>query len=242
MELCGEDGRSVETQPVRMHDNVDPKTAAVVTFEQPMPMSTKVCGLRILKGEKVLYEATAAAPAPRLSGLVVIVERNRAKVTWRAASSAPRLWHKVRYSPDDGKTWLSVKPRLSSASATLDLRRLPGGGRCRVEVYTSDGLQTGRARSRAFTVPHKPPRAIIATPATGVRLRSRAVRLLGAGLDDGGRAIPNERLVWRSNRDGDLGTGGVVDAVLSSGRHRLALHVTDADGRAGRAVANVTVA
>ncbi|MEK6937638.1 MAG: hypothetical protein AABX04_01200, partial [Nanoarchaeota archaeon] len=48
-------------------------------------------------------------------------------------------------------------------------------------------------------------------------------------------------LVWTSSKDGQLGTGEVIQINLSNGDHVITLTATDAEGFNGSAEVNVTV-
>src|SRR5581483_7230476 len=48
-------------------------------------------------------------------------------------------------------------------------------------------------------------------------------------------------LVWRSDKDGVLGTGATVSATLSTGNHVIVAQVTDRDGNTGTDLVHVTV-
>ena len=116
----------------------------------------------------------------------------------------------------------------------VDLSQLPGGKRCVIEAYCSDGILTGRAKSKPFKVGHKKPRAIISTEDGSFKVKGGAIRLLGAGLDDAGKPVSTDRLSWSSDKDGDLGAGDLLETPLSRGTHKISLVVKDDEGRVSR--------
>jgi hypothetical protein len=241
VELRDEQGRAVEDRPILVRESTQAEGHAVITFSVALPFTPKAREVVILRSEEVLLKQRISAQPPRLSALTVNPEGNKLTVQWAAQAESDKLWHKLRFSADAGRTWLGVARRLERPSCELDLGRLPGGEECIVEVYTSDGVATGRLRSAPFRVAHKLPRAVIAAPVRGESLTSSWVRLLGAGIDEGGRAISKEHLVWSSNRDGTLGRGDFLEVRLSPGRHTLRLVVRDAGEREGAAEVAVKV-
>jgi hypothetical protein len=134
-----------------------------------------------------------------------------------------------------------VVPQTQQQKVTLDLDALPGGENCLVEVYASDGLATGRARSDPFVVPHKPPRLVIGDPKRNSVAREGALVLLGAGFDERGRSLADDTLVWSSDVDGELGTGPVLEVSLSPGPHQITLRSRDDQGRVGSTSIEVDV-
>jgi hypothetical protein len=72
-------------------------------------------------------------------------------------------------------------------------------------------------------------------PAGGeVRLRGRA--------DDREDGELSPRMTWSSDRDGELGQGGELSAVLSPGHHKITARATDGSGLEGTATVSVAVA
>lgn len=236
VELCDGEGRSLEAAPLLADEPYDASHDAAVTVEGVLRVPPGTRLLRIRRDKESLYEQAVSAtpPSPRA---VVIDQKTRrggkAEVSWSVKADSERCWHKLRYSPDDGATWYPLVTLTDETSATIDLSRLPGGERCVVEVMSTDGLATGRVRSKPFAVPHHAPTAV-ATRALTPAAVTGWVRLLGAGWDEVGLALPSESLRWMSDRDGDLGKGEVLDVKLSSGPHVITLEVTDARGVTAR--------
>jgi len=89
---------------------------------------------------------------------------------------------------------------------------------------------------------NKAPTASITTPASGmVYAEGSAVMLQGSATDTEDGTLNGNSLSWSSNRDGDLGTGETVTAMLSVGDHVITLTATDSQGVRGMAQVNVHV-
>jgi subtilisin len=89
--------------------------------------------------------------------------------------------------------------------------------------------------------PNDPPVVTITKPAGGSTFGS------GTSIDFAGTASDTEdgdltaSLVWTSNVNGQIGTGGSFSAFLSDGIHTVTASVTDAGGKAGSASISITV-
>ncbi|WP_447968558.1 M12 family metallo-peptidase [Nitrospira sp. M1] len=80
----------------------------------------------------------------------------------------------------------------------------------------------------------------ITSPMDGAFITSgSAVTLVGTATDEQDGNL-NSDLVWRSDRDGQVGTGGRVSTPLSVGTHRITASVTDSSG--GTATQRITIA
>ena len=86
-----------------------------------------------------------------------------------------------------------------------------------------------------------PPTVYITSPADGSTHDS------GATIDFVGTASDSEdgdltaNLVWTSDMDGQIGTGGSFPAILSDGNHTITAEVTDLGGATGSASISITV-
>jgi subtilisin family serine protease len=86
-----------------------------------------------------------------------------------------------------------------------------------------------------------PPSVTITNPADGASFDS------GASIDFAGSASDNEDgdltndLVWTSDLDGQIGTGGSFTAILSDGTHTISAEVTDSGGNTSSDSITITV-
>jgi hypothetical protein len=125
-----------------------------------------------------------------------------------------------------------------------EVGRLPGSDQARVRVLATDGVNTGQATSAAFSLAPHPPLAFIWDPGDGSRYDPGDVALLdGSGWDaEDGPVDDPGRLVWRSDIDGELGTGPeLILPTLSTAWHQVRLTVTDGDQMTGVARVMVVV-
>ncbi|CAN5710206.1 hypothetical protein BH23GEM8_BH23GEM8_01290 [soil metagenome] len=88
-----------------------------------------------------------------------------------------------------------------------------------------------------------PPIVTIATPVNDAGFTSGAVvSFTGMAQDHAGSQLTGPALVWASNRDGNLGSGGTISStVLTTGEHKITLTATDAAGSSAAAGVTITV-
>lgn len=77
-----------------------------------------------------------------------------------------------------------------------------------------------------------PPTAEILEPADGATFREgESVTFRGEASDPDEGSLPDDDLVWESDRDGELGRGAEIQASLSAGSHVVSFTVTDSAGQ-----------
>jgi len=244
LELLDAEGTPLEVVPIMLQEPMDVDRPAGVDFSLQVALSPLARQLRIVRDDQEILRREISETTPKITRVRVRelprprqedekVERNLLLVNWTAQTPSRPLWYKVRYSADGGEHWMGVIPLTEEPKVTLDLATLPGGENCLVEVYASDGLATGRARSDFFAVPHKPPRLVISEPQKADVSEKEAIILLGAGFDEEGHSLPDNALIWSSDVDGELGMGPVLEVSLSPGQHQITLSGQDDRGLVG---------
>ena len=121
---------------------------------------------------------------------------------------------------------------------------LAGATQAYFRVVVSDGVNIGWDQSDApVAIPGHAPEAIITSPVPGMRFAPGGLVVLhGMGTDMEDGLLPAVQLAWKSDRDGDLGTGDtlMLDS-LSPGKHTLTLTATDSDKNTGVARVQIVV-
>lgn len=87
----------------------------------------------------------------------------------------------------------------------------------------------------------QPPEAFITSPKDGARVTGPSVQLVGQAFDPEDGELAASNLAWSSDRQGALGTGPVVLALLSAGPHRITLTAMDRRGQVATAQVSITV-
>ncbi len=112
-----------------------------------------------------------------------------------------------------------------------------------ITLNATDSAGTTGTDTIAIIIGNTPPTATINFPADGATINeSEAVTFSGTGSDPEDGILNGNALVWRSNKDGQIGIGiSPTVSYLSSGTHTITLFVTDSDGATGTDSITLTV-
>jgi len=165
----------------------------------------------------------------------------KVRVAWEGQSDDKLLHYLLRYSNNGGQSWRVVAPTLRVTEYIVDLDRLPGGEKCQFQVLATEGIRTGMAISKPFSVPQKPRETTIISPPTGaVVVPGQTVTLVGESFSpDIGSAHPSE-MQWSSDLDGQLGVGQEINlSTLRLGLHKISLQTPD--GYGGQSITSIQI-
>jgi hypothetical protein len=202
-------------------------------------------GERQLAGRDVSPNAPAVQVISPNGGEVLTGESFT--VAWSAADpDGDPLTFAVLYSTDGGETWLTLVTGIRATSYTVDATYLAGSRAALVRVLASDGVNTSSDESNApFTLQGRVPQVSILQPTDGAHFTmDDLLALAGDAYDPEDGDLDGLALIWESDRDGQLGNGGLLTLAaqyLTPGLHRVALKATDSDGMVGTASVNVFV-
>ena len=259
VQLLGPDGRVISEAPImslRAHAcgacgcNDGEAPSYPHGFQAFLPDRDDAAAIRIVEGEKTLWDRTAAKAPPRITKFTAKLRKPRGPksrgderlvvdVSWQvrcASDTEPESV--IQWSADRGKNWYALGSLLKGESATLDAAALPGG-RVDIRLLASDGFHTAQAKPIALTIPDQPPAVSIMSPRPGdTAIAGETMRLWGAVAVAGREEKPPEvKATWYID-DKQVAEG--IDAFVTvprAGRHRARLAV--AIGRQ-RASAEVT--
>jgi hypothetical protein len=213
-------------------------------FAVSLPAVGEVARIVVERDGERIHSLDAPRHVPELELTEISIDDTSLRVKWQGSHADElELTYWVRYSADGGETWEPLSVDAPDCEYATPLARLSGGDSCVVEVAAHDGFDSVYRASERFELPFQPPAAMIIEPRTEDEVASgRDVLLSGAGWSPQDGPLPNESLVWSSDRDGELGFGCrlVVDE-LSPGRHRLRLAATDARGEQSVAEVGIDV-
>jgi len=155
-------------------------------------------------------------------------------ITWTAADpDGDSLFYQVEYSPDS-RHWTILPPSVTTTSFTTDFSLLPGGSQARIRVTASDGIYSTSAVSGTFQVPLKKTEVTIESPTADATYRLESgIVFCGSAYDpQEGEIFDDQRLVWTSDRSGELGRGPTLFVMkqLAAGQHLITLTATDSRG------------
>ncbi|MDW8403529.1 Ig-like domain-containing protein [Chloroflexus sp.] len=157
-------------------------------------------------------------------------------VSWNASDADGNLLHHlVRYSGDNGATWNVLGQGLTGNSLTVDLSGMPGGSQARVQVITTDGLNTAIATSAPFSVPRRAPQVSGQAEGGIFFPLNEPVVLRGDAYDPEDGPLAGNRLAWEVTgpvtRTGDGFQLTLLN--LPPGTYAARLRATDSDGQTG---------
>ena len=89
--------------------------------------------------------------------------------------------------------------------------------------------------------PDQPPSVTITSPANGASFASGESISFAGSVSDTEDGDLTAGLIWTSDLDGQIGTGGSFSAVLSDGTHAITAEVTDSGGNTGSDSITITV-
>ncbi len=149
-----------------------------------------------------------------------------------ALSGASLVWRSSR----DGQ----IGTGTSFSKTTLSL------GAHTVTLIATDAQGAADTASTTITIvapPNQPPTAAIASPAdNSTVIQGASITFAGSANDPESGAMSGASLVWRSSRDGQIGTGtSFSKTTLSLGAHTITLTATDPQGATDAATTTITV-
>jgi hypothetical protein len=155
------------------------------------------------------------------------------------------LVYNLFYSNNGGADWILLAGDLITPTYSVEVNSMAGGIDVRFRVAATDGVNTAVDETdQAITIPNQAPVATILSPENGsITLPGGLVVLQGSGTDMEDGTLADERLVWSSDRQGELGIGPSVPLnTLEAGKHVLTLTVTDSYGIPAQASVEIEIA
>jgi hypothetical protein len=150
----------------------------------------------------------------------------------------------VLFSYDGGQTWLTAVTDLKEPRLTLDTTNMPGCARCLIRVLTSDGWNTTSADiSSPFALENKSPSISISSPKEGAVLPLDMPIIFSAAAFDMEDGLLDEvSVVWRSDKEGELGQGSMlILPSLSTGTHTITVTAKDKAGAQAQKIIKITI-
>lgn len=210
------------------------------------PLGTKA--FHIKKGDTLLKIVDISDNVPE----VRVISPNGGE-NWKADTEFTITWngedgdddtliYTVLYSPD-GSQWGVLEGDVSGTQMTINSNDVPGGSFAKIQVVATDGINTSVDESdNPFTVESKRPDSLILSPLDGSSiLLGTSFYLQGYAYDLEDKALDDNSYSWKSDVDGELGTGSLVLVNLSPGEHMITLTVKDSDGNKSTATTSIYV-
>lgn len=158
------------------------------------------------------------------------------------------LTYTVLYSPDGGEAWLPIAVNLRSESFTFDTADVPSsrGNNAEFRLIATDGFNTVESNTSyppAGPILGDPPQVYLLTTNDEFEfLKGAQIPFHAAAWDKEDRILLASRVVWRSNVDGQFGTGYLFTyGGLSVGRHTITVTGTDSEGLSTSKSIDITI-
>ena len=171
-------------------------------------------------GGKVIedIELSAKPVAFRAQAHVLDGSSPMVRVQWNLSPEGAHAPVFVRASSDNGRSWTAFNVPVGATRLDLDPASLPPGEGCMVEVLAGAQLHTTSWRSERMSVPTGRDDLLVLRP-RGATTVAYGEEIVLSAVSTYGRAYGE--IIWSSDRDGDLGTGGYQVVRLSPGKHLL---------------------
>lgn len=204
--------------------------------------------IRIKHDGSILGEQMVSSGAPSISLIypssgVVWQAAEEYTIRWQGTDADGDTLHYALFYRQGSGQWSVVARNITNTQFTVDARTLAGGNDSYIRLEATDGFNsTAVELTSPFTVGSKPPEAWITYPVHGAILPpGLSFFLQASAFDPEDGALRRSSFSWRSDRDGDLGTGDQKLVTLSPGWHNITLTVTDSNGNAAQAHSKVLV-
>jgi hypothetical protein len=243
VELVGEDDEVLAWHRCLLRNPLQNPTDPWLTFSETLVWVRKTRRIVVKRDDTVLHTLEVEDLAPALGALSPVFDAASGTLSWSMPhiASAAGL-HQIEFSHDDGRTWRTLAHSRGN-HYQVDPRSLPGGEHCRFRVLTTSGIRSASAETAPFPIPVKRRRAQILKPQPGQHFRAdEPVVLVGGGFAAGRGLSDPADTTWTSDVDGPVGSGHLLTATLSPGRHTLTLTVPDGMDSEATAQTSVEIA
>ena len=219
---------------------------APFVFILPYPDGTKKIVINHNSTAIGTLSVSPSAPVVTItSPLQGLMLSGNVNLTWTGSDADDDLLkYNVFYSPDNGTSWMPLAASVDDTSLAWETSYAPGTIQGKIKVEASDGVNTSITISQGnFIIEKKAPFVGIGFPQSGDTLltdTSYQFTASGTDLQDGN--IAEDKYVWISDKDGELGKGSKVDIdCLSPGTHNITVIVTNSFGKTGQQTVSVSV-
>lgn len=146
----------------------------------------------------------------------------------------------VIYGPNNNSNLIDESgtanaPEVSDATAGSSIERIDLQGNWQIQSSPNPNATPLGGGSNL------PPTAVISSPSNGAVFSSGQAISFTGSASDGEDGDLTSNLVWTSDLDGQIGSGGAFSVVLSTGLHQITASVVDSGGLSDSSVIGITV-
>jgi len=231
IELLDYRGEALESGPVKPRFFARDQEWA--TFVTRLPYHYNVQSVRLRAGDRTFAVMSVPTDRPYFTLLHPSADGyiNGSGVLhlhWCGHDPVSQYTFFVRYS-HNGREWIRPGVNLKVNDYYLDLREMPGGKRCVIQVLATNGYRTSFVQTRHFEVPVKLPDILVG------RTEGPVVFAQGFSRQDG--PIVEQGIVWFDTDGTVIHRGGSIDLrTLTPGTHTISVSVQDLGGKESRRV------
>jgi hypothetical protein len=198
------------------------------------PYAPGTTAFELQGNETVLLRLDAVGAAPEVSAVRAVVSNDGTTIeaSWDAAPLDGNLRYNVYFSGSATEPLRPMAIGLDGTRHVFQTRSLPTSDSARLIVRASDGIRTAERSSAPLQIPDRPPMVDIRAPDSRDErpAADRATILEAVAFDDTAGILVGDAVKWRSDVDGDLGSGDVLEVTLTPGRHLITVAVTSPSG------------
>jgi hypothetical protein len=232
----GELGSAAELAAPSIAHGDGGKETAVAEFAKVVPIAGQIASIKLLAGAKVMAAKQLSAAPPAIGNLSAGPEGDGVRIKWNVSDpDGDSVTSTVLWSAN-GTAWLPVAMDTTVNSILIGSGvQMPGGPAVRIKVIANDGVRTSESVSAPFSVGAKAPTVAIGGLPDGSTIpRYFLGDLTALGYDPEDGQLSGTAIFWRSNLDGELGTGTAFSLrKFSPGEHAITATATDSSGETG---------
>lgn len=219
-------------------------------FKGAMPFPSNTARFYVLKNGEVMGTIPVSANTPLVANVTPTSTSSISgeyTVKWSASDADnDQMSFKVEYNPDTtnpNSPWMVLTADAGTTSWNENFAELPGGNHAKIRITATDWVLSSMSESAEFSVPFKAPEIYIEDPEWGDSYEEGDEVFLEAEIFDlQDEKIPDSDIKWKSNIDGDLGTGNnLITDKLSMGEHTITLTASNSRGLSKSETINLKV-
>jgi hypothetical protein len=223
-------------------------TAGTPVFAQLVPVTAGAAAIVLESPSQAILgsiQLGGVAPTVTVTNPTAVYAGTGA-ITWTISDpDSSSFTSELFYSANNGTTWSQIgQVPNSGTSLTVDFTLLPGTNDMGlIKVLVSDGINTGQGVSPNFSIPKKGLAMVqITSPTPNFgQPASSPVYFTGLSYDTEDGVLSGAALAWKSNLQGELGTGSPLSVSLQPGVHTITLSATDSANNTLSATTTVTI-
>jgi hypothetical protein len=232
-ELLDEKGKVISSGAIYQFQLGDFDLQKVFMIKAKIPDVAPGYEMRICEGQNVLWNRKRISDkVVEISKFEIAPQKEHLRLQWLSTATSKdgsEVW--IRYSRDDGKSWLPLTIEKSDM-AMIPYSIVPSGT-ILFEAMFHDGFLSTSVVSEPIMIPFRPPATQIIFPQDNAKLHAGVIRLRGIATSCTFEPIESQNCHWFINGK-RVGTGKDIWVNLSEiGSHEVRFVASDDHGETG---------